>query len=65
MFTNPATCNSQHHQLDPDNIDDIREANPVVSAFTLDSLSPWKPLPPSLDKIRERGKAIKRTSVYR
>lgn len=54
------TCNSQHRQLDPDNINDIREKNPVVSTFTLDSLSPMKPLPPSLDEIKERGKAIKR-----
>ena len=60
VFTNPDTCNSPHHQLDPDNIDDIREENPVVSTFTLDFLSPWKTLPPSLDEIKERGKAIKR-----
>ena len=63
LFTNAATCIGQHHQLDPDNIDYIREENPVVSAFTLDSLSPWKPLPPSLDKIKERDKAIKRKLV--
>ena len=60
LLPDPDTCNGEHHQLDPENLNDIREENPVVTAFTLDSLSPMKPLPPSLDEIKERGKAIKR-----
>lgn len=60
LLPDPDTCNGEHHQLDPENLNDIREENPVVTAFTLDSLSPMKPLPPSLDGIKERGKAIKR-----
>ena len=57
----PDPDNSQlNHQLDPENINDTREENPVARTFTLDSLSPMKPLPPSLDEIKERGKAIKR-----
>ena len=56
LLPDPDTYNSQHHQLDPENINDIREENPVVSTFSLDSLSPMRPLPPSLDEIKERGK---------
>lgn len=57
----PDPDNSQlNHQLDPENMNDTREENPVARTFTLDSLSPMKPLPPSLDEIKERGKAIKR-----
>lgn len=32
-------CNSQHYQLDPENINDIREKNPVVPTFTLETLA--------------------------
>ena len=46
LLPDPDTCNDQHHQLDPENLNDIREENPVVTTFTLDSLSPMKPLPP-------------------
>lgn len=60
LLPDPDTCNSQHHQLVPENINGIREENPVVPTFTLDSLSLMKPLLPSLDEIKERGKATKR-----
>ena len=60
LLPDPDTCNGQHPQLDSENVNDIREENSIVTTFTLDSLSPMKPLPPSLDEIKERGKAIKR-----
>jgi len=60
LLPDPDTCNSQRHQLDPENINDIREESPVVPTFTLDYLSLMKPLPSSLDEIKERGNAIKR-----
>lgn len=38
--------------------------NPIV--FSLHSPSPLKPLPPTLNDIKERGKAIKKkTAIYR
>ena len=59
LLPDPDTCNGQHHHLYPENLNDIREENSVVTTFTLDSLLPMKPPPPILDEIKERGKAIK------
>ena len=51
-----------HLLPDPDDntlkIDERNNEN--SSLFTLDSLSPLKPLPPSIDDIKARGRAIKR-----
>ena len=42
----PDTCYGEHHQLDPENLNDIRRENTVVTTFILDSVSPIKPCHP-------------------
>ena len=42
----PDTCYGKHHQLDPENLNDIRQGNTVVTTFILDSVSLIKPCHP-------------------